>query len=44
MELRLLHMHHLFNVFRENDGKENYAQLIEDEFYKFCWCELFEYP
>ena len=25
-------MLHLFNVFRENDGKENCAQLIEEEF------------
>ena len=32
MELRLPHMLHLFNVFRENDGKENCAQLIEEEF------------
>ena len=30
-------MLHLFNVFRENDGKENCAQLIEEKFYKmFC--------
>ena len=34
MELRLHHIVHLYNVFRENDGKENYAQLIEEEFYK----------
>ena len=30
-------MHHiirLYNVFRENDGKENCAQLIEEEFNK----------
>ena len=26
MELRVPHMLHLFNVFRENDGKENCAQ------------------
>ena len=32
MELRLPHMLHLFNIFRENDGKENCAQLIEEEF------------
>ena len=32
MELRLHHIIHLFNVFRENDGKENCAQLIEEEF------------
>ena len=24
-------MLHLFNVFRENDGKENYAQVLEEE-------------
>ena len=24
----------LFNVFRENDGKENFAQLLEEEVYK----------
>ena len=24
-------MHHLFNIFRENDGKENCAQLLEEE-------------
>ena len=34
MELRLHHIIHLYNVFRENDGKENCAQLIEEEFYK----------
>ena len=34
MELRLPHMLHLFNVFRENDGKENCAQLLEEEVYK----------
>ena len=32
MELRLHHIIHLYNVFRENDGKENCAQLIEEEF------------
>src|SRR3989337_2465856 len=31
MELRLPHMLHLFNVFRGNDGKENYAQVLEEE-------------
>ena len=31
MELRVPHMLHLFNVFRENDGKENCAQLLEEE-------------
>ena len=34
MELRLPHIIRLYNVFRENDGKENYAQLMEEEFYK----------
>ena len=31
MELSLLHMLHLFNIFRENDGKENCAQVLEEE-------------
>ena len=31
MELRLPHMLHLFNVFRENDGKEICAQVLEEE-------------
>ena len=34
MELRLHHIVHLYNVFCENDGKENCAQLIEKEFNK----------
>ena len=35
------HMLHLFNVFRENDGKENCAQLLEEEIYKmFCMKSL----
>ena len=28
------HMLHLFNVFRENDGKENCAQVIEEELHR----------
>ena len=36
MELRVPHMLHLFNVFRENDGKENCAQLLEEECIKMC--------
>lgn len=37
MELSLSHTLHLFNIFRENDGKENCAQVLEEEFYKmFC--------
>ena len=31
MELSLSHMLHLFNIFRENDGKENCAQVLEEE-------------
>ena len=34
MELRLPHIIHLYNVFLENDGSENCAQLIEEEFNK----------
>ena len=32
MELSWPHIIRLYNVFRENDGKENCAQLIEEEF------------
>ena len=35
MELSLPHTLHLFNIFRENDGKENCAQVLEEEVYKF---------
>ena len=31
MELSLSHMLHLFNIFCENDEKENCAQLLEEE-------------
>ena len=34
MELTVPHMLHLFNIFRENDRKENCAQLLEEEVYK----------
>ena len=34
MELRVPHMLHLFNIFRENDGKENCARVLEEEIYK----------
>src|SRR3990170_8182004 len=34
MELRLPHIIHLYHVFLENDGKENCAKLIEEEFNK----------
>ena len=31
MELSLPHTLHLFNIFREIDGNENCAQLLEEE-------------
>ena len=34
MEFRLHQLVRLFNVFRENDGLENCAQLVEEEFMK----------
>ena len=34
MKLRVPHMLHLFNIFRENDGKENCAQVLEEEVHK----------
>ena len=34
MELSLPHTLRLFNIFRENDGKENCAQVLEEEVYK----------
>ena len=34
MELRLPHMLHIFNTFRENDGKENCAQVLEEELHR----------
>ena len=34
MELSLSHTLHLFNIFREYDGKDNCAQLLEEEIYK----------
>ena len=34
MELRLPHIIRLYNVFRENDGKENCAQVLEEEVHK----------
>ena len=34
MELSLPHTLHLFNIFHENDGKENCAQVLEEEVYK----------
>ena len=34
MELSFSHTLHLFNIFREYDGKENCAQVLEEEVYK----------
>ena len=34
MELSLSHTLHLFNIFREYDGKDNCAQVLEDEIYR----------
>ena len=34
MELSLPHTLHLFNIFREYDGKENCAQVLEEEIFK----------
>ena len=34
MELSLSHTLCLFNIFRENDGKENCAQVLEEEIYR----------
>ena len=34
MELRVPHMLHLFNIFREYDGKENFAKVLEQEVHK----------
>ena len=31
MELNLSHTLHLFNIFREYDGKENCAKVLEEE-------------
>ena len=31
MKFSLSHTLHLFNIFRENDGKENCAQVLEEE-------------
>ena len=34
MELSLPHTLHLFNIFREFDGKDNCAQVLEEEIYR----------
>ena len=39
MELSLSHTLHLFNIFREFDGKENCAQVLEEECIKMLGTE-----
>ena len=34
MELRLPHMLHLFNTFREKDGNKNCSQVLEEELHR----------
>ena len=34
MELSLSHTLRLFNIFHENDGKENCAQVLEEELHR----------
>ena len=34
MDLSLNHTLHLFNIFREYDGKENCAQVLEEELHR----------
>ena len=34
MELSLSHTLHLFNIFRKYDGKENCAQVLEEELHR----------
>ena len=41
MELSLPHTLHVFNIFRENDGKENCAQILEEEVYKMFGTKSF---
>ena len=39
MELSLSHTLHLFNIFCENDGKENFAQVLEEELHRMLGIE-----
>ena len=41
MELSLSHTLHLFNIFRENDGKEKCAEVLEEEVYKMFGTKYF---
>ena len=43
MELRLHHIIHLYNVFRENDGKENCAQVLEEELHRMLGIKICEW-
>ena len=41
MELRLDHIiDHRYNIFHENDGSENCAQLLEEEVNKIFDCKI----
>ena len=41
MELSLPHTLHLFNIFHEYDGKENCAQVLEEEIYRMFGTKSF---
>ena len=41
MELSLSHTLHLFNIFHEYDGKDNCAQVLEEEIYKMFGTKYF---
>ena len=41
MELSLSHTLHLFNIFREYDGKDNCAQVLEEEISKMFGTKYF---
>ena len=43
MELSLPHTLHLFNIFRGNYGKENCAQVLEEEVYKMFGTKSLNY-
>ena len=43
MELSLSHTLHIFNIFREYDGKENCAQVIEEELHRILGIKPVKY-
>ena len=43
MELSLSHTLHLFNIFREYDGKDNCAQVLEEEISKMFGTKYLNY-